>query len=284
MQLTFSFRETWLHRVNPGVKLILSILLFIVVVFTHNLNIMLILTIGALLPLALLSGHPVKRLLLYASPFLLIFVSSSAGMMMFGNGETQWVHLGIIRITEESFYRGIHLGLRGMQVAAVGLLFSLTTRPVALFYAMMQQWKVAPKYAYSFLAALRMLPVILEELQTLRYALKVRGKRKQRNPLTSWYTTMRMIAIPLLAQSIRRAHRTAVAMEAKRFSMSRKTHLLLCILLLQVGCVLQPLLDRTHCSSPLASGYVAASEQRRCSLRPRAKEQIKRHAMSDPAQ
>lgn len=222
MQLTFSFRETWLHRVNPGVKLILSILLFIVVVFIHNLNMMLILTIGTLLPLALLSGHPVKRLLLYASPFLLIFVSSSVGMMMFGNGETLWVRLGIIRITEESFYRGIHLGLRGMQVAAVGLLFSLTTRPVALFYAMMQQWKVAPKYAYSFLAALRMLPVILEELQTLRYALKVRGKRQQRNPLTSWYTTMRRIAIPLLAQSIRRAHRTAVAMEAKRFSMSRK--------------------------------------------------------------
>ncbi|MNQ96452.1 putative HMP/thiamine permease protein YkoC [compost metagenome] len=86
---------------------------------------------------------------------------------------------------------------------------------------MMQQWKVAPKYAYSFLAAMRMLPVILEELQTLRYALKVRGKGQRRNPLTSWYTTMRMIAIPLLAQSIRRAHRTAVAMEAKRFSMSR---------------------------------------------------------------
>ncbi|KRF04436.1 ABC transporter permease [Paenibacillus sp. Soil766] len=222
MQITFSFRETWLHRVNPGVKLVLAIGLFIVVVFTHNLNMMLFLTLGALLPLALLSGHPTKRLLLYASPFLLIFVSSTAGMMMFGIGETEWFHLGIIRITEESFYRGIHLGLRGVQVASVGLLFSLTTRPVALFYAMMQQWKVAPKYAYSFLAALRMLPVILEELQTLRYALKVRGKRQQRNPLTSWYTTMRMIAIPLLAQSIRRAHRTAVAMEAKRFSMSRK--------------------------------------------------------------
>ncbi|OCT15861.1 ABC transporter permease [Paenibacillus pectinilyticus] len=223
MQITFSFRETWLHRVNPGVKLIVALLLFIVVVFTHNLNTMLFLTLGALLPLALLSGHPTKRLLLYASPFLLIFVSSSLGMMMFGQGDIQWFHWGIIRITEESFYRGIHLGLRGMQVAAVGLLFSLTTRPVALFYAMMQQWKVAPKYAYSFLAALRMLPVIVEEFQTLRYAIKVRGgKRKRGNLLTSGYTTMRMIAIPLLAQSIRRAHRTAVAMEAKRFSMSRR--------------------------------------------------------------
>ncbi|MGO4270055.1 energy-coupling factor transporter transmembrane component T, partial [Paenibacillus sp. TAF58] len=94
-------------------------------------------------------------------------------------------------------------------------------RPVALFYAMMQQWKIAPKYAYSFLAALRMLPLMLEEFQTLRYALKVRGKKK-RNPITGWYTTLRMYAIPLLAQSIRRAHRTAVAMEAKRFSSAKK--------------------------------------------------------------
>ncbi|MDQ0902687.1 MULTISPECIES: energy-coupling factor transporter transmembrane protein EcfT [unclassified Paenibacillus] len=221
MQITFTYRETWLHRVNPGVKLILSILLFIVVVFTHNLNAMMYLTLGALVPLFLFSGHPMKRLLLYASPFLLIFLSSSTGMMMFGSGETLWYQLGFIRITEESFYRGIHLGFRGLQVAAVGLLFSLTTRPVALFYAMMQQWRVAPKYAYSFLAAMRMLPLMLEEFQTLRYALKVRGKKK-RNPITGWYTTLRMYAIPLLAQSIRRAHRTAVAMEAKRFSAQKK--------------------------------------------------------------
>lgn len=221
MQITFTYRETWLHRVNPGVKLVLSLLLFVLVVFTHNLNTMMYLTAGALVPLFLFSGQPIRRLLLYASPFLLIFLSSAAGMMMFGSGETLWFRLGFVRITEESFYRGLHLGFRGLQVAAVGLLFSLTTRPVALFYTMMQQWKVAPKYAYSFLAALRMLPLVVEEFQTLRYALKVRGK-KRRNWLTGWYTTLRMYAIPLLAQSIRRAHRTAVAMEAKRFSTHAK--------------------------------------------------------------
>ncbi|NOV01831.1 energy-coupling factor transporter transmembrane component T family protein [Paenibacillus planticolens] len=221
MQITFTYRETWLHRVNPGVKLVLSLLLFVLVVFTHNLNTMMYLTAGVLVPLLLFSGQPLRRLLLYASPFLLIFLSSAAGMMMFGNGETLWFQLGFVRITEESFYRGLHLGFRGLQVAAVGLLFSLTTRPVALFYALMQQWKVAPKYAYSFLAALRMLPLIVEEFQTLRYALKVRGK-KRRNWVTGWYTMLRMYAIPLLAQSIRRAHRTAVAMEAKRFSTQKK--------------------------------------------------------------
>ncbi|UJF32993.1 energy-coupling factor transporter transmembrane component T family protein [Paenibacillus hexagrammi] len=221
MQLSFAFRETWLHRVNPGVKLLASVALFAMVLFTHNVNVMMYLTAGTILCLLLLTGHPMKRILLYTSPFLLIFISSATGMMMFGEGTTTWFRYGIIHVTEESFFRGIHLGFRALQVASVGLLFSLTTRPVALFYSLMQQWKVPPKYAYSFLAALRMIPTLIEEFQTLRHALKVRG-RKKRNLLTSWYTTLRMYSIPLLAQSIRRAHRTAVAMEAKRFSVGKQ--------------------------------------------------------------
>lgn len=51
MQITFTYRETRLHRVNPGVKLVLSLLLFVLVVFTHNLNTMMYLTVGALVPL-----------------------------------------------------------------------------------------------------------------------------------------------------------------------------------------------------------------------------------------
>jgi energy-coupling factor transport system permease protein len=220
MQLTFPHRDTWLHRVNPSVKLIVSLALFVFIVLTGSLNVTINMTIATLLPLLLFSGHPAKRLLLYASPFLLVFVSSSTGMMMFGQGSTTWFRFGIVHVTEESFWRGLLLGFRGLQVAAAGLLFGLTTRPVALFYSLMQQWRLAPKYAYSFLAALRMIPVIIEEFQTLRHALRIRGTKK-RSPLTGWYATLRMYAIPLLVQSIRRAHRTAVAMEAKRFSNER---------------------------------------------------------------
>ncbi|OXM14817.1 energy-coupling factor transporter transmembrane component T family protein [Paenibacillus herberti] len=216
MNLTFPHQETWLHRVNPAHKLIVSALLFLVVLLTHNPNVMITLTIAALLPLLFFSGHPPLRLLLYASPFLLLFVSSATGMMMFGTGETLWFQYGFIRITEESFYRGLHLGFRSLQVAAVGLTFALTTRPVALFYSLMQQLRLPPRYAYSFLAAFNMLPLLAEEFVTLRQALQIRGRRPR--GIRGWYERLRMYAIPLLAQCIRRAHRTAAAMEAKRFS------------------------------------------------------------------
>ncbi len=221
MQLTFPYRETWLHRVNPSVKLILLFVLFIVVILIHNINILMNVTLGVLVLLLIWSGHPGKRMLLYTAPFVLVFVSTSTGMMMFGEGTTTWFHYGLIHITEESFFRGLHLGFRALNMAAAGLLFGLTTRPVSLFYSLMQQWKTPPKYAYSFLAAMRIFPLLLEDFQMLRHALKVRGARRSYG-IRGFYETIRRYTIPLLAQSIRRAQRIAVAMEAKRFASEAK--------------------------------------------------------------
>nr|WP_240903780.1 energy-coupling factor transporter transmembrane protein EcfT [Chengkuizengella sediminis] len=206
-----------MHRTNPSFKFIVMIALFIYVLFIHNLNLMVNITILTLLLYLLFSGHSFKLLLLISIPLVLIFVSSATSMVFFGKGETTWFKWGLIHVTEESFYRGIHIGLRALTYAGLGIAFSLTTRPVYLFYSLMQQLKLPPKYAYSFLAALRMLPIMVEEFQTIRYALKVRGMRHKRG-IKGIYGKLRSYAIPLLAQSIRRAHRVAVAMEAKRFS------------------------------------------------------------------
>ncbi|MCM3174982.1 energy-coupling factor transporter transmembrane component T [Paenibacillus sp. MER 99-2] len=216
MQISFPHRETWLHAVNPGLKMITLTLMFIMVILIHNLNIMANVAIVMLLLLCW-SGHPWYRLLLYASPFILVFISTSTGMMMFGKGESTWFHWGLIHITEESFYRGMHLGFRSLSMAAAGLLFGLTTKPVRLFYSLMQQWRLPAKYAYSFLAAMRMMPILLDEFQTLRYAIRIRGT-KQRSSRWNLYGTLKRYAIPLLAQSIRRAQRMAIAMEAKGFT------------------------------------------------------------------
>lgn len=215
--MNFPHRETWLHRINPSVKLLLFILYFIAILFIHNINVMINLTYANLFLLIVFSGHPLLRLLLYSSPFIIIFISSSTAMMFFGDGETTWVKWGLLHITEESFYRGLHIGFRALNFAALGLLFALTTRPVRLFYSLMQQLKLPPKFSYSFMAGIRLIPIMFEEFQTLRQAAKVRGGIRGRG-LRGAYKQLRFYAIPLLAQSIRRAQRIAIAMEAKRFA------------------------------------------------------------------
>jgi energy-coupling factor transport system permease protein len=221
MQFDLEYNETWLHKVNPSVKMFVMVVLFIFILFMHNINFIINFLIAALILYIFFTGHHWKVILLVSIPFLIIFISSSTSMIFFGKGEITWLKWGLLHITEESFYRGLHIGLRAVAFAILGLIFAFTTRPVYLFYSLMQQFKVKPKYAYSFMAAIRMLPIMIEELQTLRYALKVRGVVEQKG-VRAFYNKLKAYSIPLLSQSIRRAHRIAVAMEAKRFSQVEK--------------------------------------------------------------
>lgn len=217
MHIEFVYRETWLHRVNPTLKLALSLALFGFALVTHNPSVMLNVTAVTFIVFAAFSGHPAKRLALYASPALLLFISSSTSMIFYGKGETTWLEWGIVHVTKESFFRGVQVGLKSLCFAFVGLTFALTTRPVLLFYSLMRQCRLPPKYAYSLMAAMRLIPIMIEELQTLRHALAVRGVAHERG-FRGLYRKLRSYAVPMLAQSIRRAQRIAVAMEAKRFA------------------------------------------------------------------
>ncbi|WP_173916819.1 energy-coupling factor transporter transmembrane protein EcfT [Halobacillus sp. Marseille-Q1614] len=217
MPIDFSYKETWLHKINPSLKLIIIVLLFIHLLMIHNPNFLINYMIGTLLLYTFFTGHPWKRLAVISIPFVLIFLTSCTSMIFFGKGEITWFKWGLVHITEESFFRGLHLGFRGIVFAALGVIFALTTRPVYLFYSLMQQLKLKPKYAYSFMAAIRLIPLMIEEMQTLHYALKVRGVQAEKG-VKGFYKKLKTYSIPLLSQSIRRAYRIAVAMEAKGFS------------------------------------------------------------------
>ncbi|GIP55080.1 MULTISPECIES: energy-coupling factor transporter transmembrane component T family protein [Paenibacillus] len=208
---------TWMHRANPVLKLVLVILLFFVALFTHRLDFMFYQAVMFTLLLFWQSGYAFWKVLLIVLSFGLVFISSSSTMILFGKGDEMWWEWGLIRITEESFYRGIHIGFKSVTFASEGLLFVLTTSSVDLFYALMQKVKLPPKYAYSFMASIRLLPMVWEEFLIRRNALRIRGARSLKGP-RGWFAGIKMYAVPLLSQSIRRAHRVAVAMEAKAFN------------------------------------------------------------------
>lgn len=216
--------HSWIHNVNPALKLGVMVTGFAVILLIHNVNVLWPLTAVLMVFVFWVSGHPVGRVSLFILPFLFVFVSTGASMVLFGQGNTLWWQWGPISITEESFVRGMHVALRAFCFGLMGLLFALTTRPVLLFYSLMQQLKVPPRYAYGFMASLRLLPLILQEFKTLRHAYKVRGAAFGTD-WHGWAKQFKMYAVPLLAQSIRRAQRIAVAMEARRFNtQSQRTY------------------------------------------------------------
>lgn len=61
------------------------------------------------------------------------------------------------------------------------------------------------------MASIRILPIIVEEIIVLKKALKVRGYVFSQG-IKGFFERMNRYSIPILAQSIRRAHRIAIAM------------------------------------------------------------------------
>lgn len=219
--MELSSKETWLHRINPSVKLFVLVSLCIVVLFIDNLLLLIHTSLVVFILFFGFTGQSLKRIILLTLPFFLIFLSTSSSMILFGKGEMVLYKWGLITISEESIYKGLIVGFRGIIFAGLGLTFALTTRPVFLFYSLMQQLKMPPKYAYSFMAGLRLIPIMIEEFQIIQNAMRVRGVERQKG-IQSIFFKLKAYSIPLLSQSIRRAHRIAVAMEAKRFSNQKK--------------------------------------------------------------
>lgn len=211
-------RETWLYTLNPAWKFVIFMASLMVVLFTQQVDYAFYQMIANLLLLFMFNGYSCKKIVLLTAPFILIFVSSASTLILFGRGEVIWWQWGLIKISSESFYHGLLVGFKTLSFGALGLLFALTTKPILFFYALMQQFKFPAKYAYSFIASIRILPMVIEDFQHRSYALKIRGMRYKKG-IRGWYQRLQAYAVPLLAQSIRRAQRVAVAMEAKRFHM-----------------------------------------------------------------
>jgi energy-coupling factor transport system permease protein len=216
IQLFTPLRETWLYRVNPALKFAVVVLLLLGALINRQYDFALNQVIVYTILLLLFSGFGLKKTLLFLAPFLFIFISSASSMILFGQGEHVWWSWGIFKISEESVFHGTLLGLKTISFGLLGLMFALTSRPVLFFYALMQQFKLPPKYGYSFIASFRLLPMIVEEVRTRKDALNVRGVKYAKG-VKGWYERLSQYAVPLTAQSIRRALRVAVAMESKRF-------------------------------------------------------------------
>lgn len=208
-------------KINPSLKFLLISSLFIVYLFVQNLNTMIWASFFFLILYYLVSGLAGKWSFWFVFLTLIVSLFSASAMIMFGKGSHIIYHQSLILITQESLARGMLLGLRTFTFSLIGMIFATTTLPVPFFYSLMQQLKVPVRYAYGCLAAFRMIPIMTEEFMHIRQAMRVRGMTRQKG-IKPLYERMNRYSLTMLAQSIRRAQRTAIAMEAKRFSMTEK--------------------------------------------------------------
>jgi energy-coupling factor transport system permease protein len=209
-----------LHEVNPSIKAF-AIVISILILSVFFDPITPLVTILWSITVTFIFGRvSLKKWLLLFAPFLFIAFIYVWTTMLFprlqGGDSVIW-QWGFLTLTAEGFQRGASLGLRVLSFATLSIMFTLTTKPTDFLLSLMQQCKLPPKLAYGIMAGYRFLPLIKEEFQTLQNAHRVRGVARART-IPEKVKQLKRYVIPLLAGAIRKAERTALAMESKGFT------------------------------------------------------------------
>lgn len=124
------------------------------------------------------------------------------------------VAVGPVRIGFDTLLSAVGLGVRLLAIALAGVLAVATTDPTALADSLVQQLRASPRFAVGALAAVRLLPLVALERQTIALARRARGVDARGSP---WRALRLFVAgtVALLVGAVRRGSRMAVAMEAR---------------------------------------------------------------------
>ena len=120
-----------------------------------------------------------------------------------------------------AFSAGATLFLRSIACGMISALFAMTTDPGAFVRALMAYCRLPPRLGYALFAAMQLVPDLATEAQQMRLARAMKSGRPCRR--VPGPREAASLIVPLLAYAIRRAGRTAIAMEARGLSPGPRT-------------------------------------------------------------
>ena len=206
-----------LARANPVAKLGAALVL-LVVLFASLDGVTALVVLAGLIALLPVAGISPSTLVGRAWLIGLGAVSIGLVNVLFAPEQlgTTVVAIGPVRIGSETLVGGLGLACRLLAIALAGILATATSQPTELADALVQQLGVSPRFAFGALAALRLLPLMALEWQTIAMARRARGMDAGLSPIRA----VRLFAgqlLALLVGAVRRASRMALAMEARGF-------------------------------------------------------------------
>jgi len=215
----FRFRRVSspIHALDPRVKFFYVCVLFVITIMFYH-----------LLPLALL--------FVIQLPFVFIagvqrqWVRSLRGAIFFAaiifttNLVTRYIYGGYV-LTAAMLEESIAMTFRFIVLVESFSIFFLTTSPDHLGLAL-EQSHVPYEFCFAFTTAVRFVPVLAEEAETIMDAQKARGLELERGNFLKRIRNYIPILIPLIVSAIRRSLELAEAMESRAWgSTENRTNL-----------------------------------------------------------
>ncbi len=209
-----------LHRMDPRTKLLLLLVLMASIFVFDTPGGYAVLTGGTFL-LVTFSGVPMSMYFRSLRPLWWILVFTFLIHLCATPGEV-FFHIWIFDMTKEGLTRGFFLCLRLMLLILFSSLLTFTTSPLSLTDGMerlLRPLKVvgvpAHELAMMMTIALRFVPTLIEEMDTIMKAQQSRGADFSSGNVVKRMRHLVPILVPLFISSFRRADELAVAMEAR---------------------------------------------------------------------
>jgi len=222
----FKFRKvsSVVHDLDPRVKFFFVSILFVMAILFSKL---ITLTILFFVPLPLVFMAKVSRqwirslrgalflaIFIFATNFIFGYFYPTSFPEIAPPVDTTIEYLAILE-------RAASMTLRFVVLIASFSVFFLTTSPDHLGLAL-QQSRIPYEFCFAFTTAVRFVPVLADEAQTIMDAQKARGLELERGNLLKRVRNYIPILIPLIVNAIRRSLELAESMESRAWGASKK--------------------------------------------------------------
>jgi energy-coupling factor transport system permease protein len=212
----FKFRHVSspIHRRDPRVKFLFVLIMFIAAIMFYEIIMLAILFVIPIF-FVLLAGvqrqwlRSLKGAMFLAGflfAFNLIFGYLSPGTTQYGMSPLEYA---------------FSMSLRFLVLVESFSIFFLTTSPDHLSLAL-EQSRVPYEFTFAFTTAVRFVPVLAEEAQTIMDAQKARGLELERGNFMKRVRNYIPILIPLIVSAIRRSLELAETMESRGWGAVKK--------------------------------------------------------------
>lgn len=214
--------ESFVHRLDPRVKILLLIA-YVVFVFVAN-SFYGLLALAVFLMLAIIfSKVPFGSMLSSIKAVLFVIIFTVILNIFFYTGETQTVIFWII--TKEALLFSAFMAIRLITLVMASVLLTYTTTPVALtdgIESLLSPLKIirfpVHEIALVMSIALRFIPILMNEADRIIMAQKARGADFESGNLIKRTKAMIPVLIPLLISAFRRAEELGDAMDSRCYS------------------------------------------------------------------
>lgn len=214
--------DSVLHRLDPRVKIIVTICYIVCTFLCKNILGFSLLAISAVL-LIVLGNVPLKIVLRGLRPVLFILAFTAFLNVFWTKGEHLLLDWKWIHIYTEGIFSAVYIMIRIIAlIIGTSMFLTYTTTPIALTDALedllspLKRLHVpVHEFAIMMTIALRFIPTLVEETDKIMTAQKARGADFSTGSLVHRAKALIPILIPLFVSAFNRAGDLAIAMECR---------------------------------------------------------------------